>query len=175
MNRMLSELTVEVSRALSRLVTGKLLTEGQVRGLTASVIGRHFSDWFPEPEEEKAARLRVDAARNHIAEATRIIMGLKSDLDAQTSQLDDLTKQINEKRQIAERYAAMAAVHREATAALRSEIEETLRRELIAQASQGKRLRQVASFLLWLVTLLLGGGVGFYFGEIVKWAGAFLT
>ena len=92
---MISDLTIEVSRALSRLVTGKLLTEDQVRGLTASVIGRHFSDWFPEPEEEKTARLRVDAARNHIAEATRIIMGLKWDLDAQTGQLGDLAKQID--------------------------------------------------------------------------------
>ena len=69
----------------------------------------------------------------------------------------------------------MAAVHREATTALRAEIEETLRRELIAQASQGKRLRQVASFLVWLVTLFLGGGVGFYFGDIAKWARGFLS
>ena len=95
----INDLAAEVLRALVRMITGKLLTDGQIQGLTTSVVGRHFSEWFPEPEAQKTARLRVESARTHISEATRLIEGLKSELNAQAyATHDDLAKQIDEKR-----------------------------------------------------------------------------
>jgi hypothetical protein len=46
-------------------------------------------------------------------------------------------------------------------------MEEALRNELVAQANKGKRLRQSASFIIWLVTLILGAALGVYFPKIV--------
>ena len=164
-----TDLAVEVARALSRIISGRLMTEEQIRTVTGGLVGKYFADWFPTSQQELEAGRRVEVARTHIAEATRIIDGLRSDLDHQAGLLDRLAKEIEDKRQIAERYAALAQTNREASAAFRAEIEETLRRELLAQASKGRRLRQIVSFIAWLMTLLLGAALGAYFLDIVKW------
>lgn len=51
---------------------------------------------------------------------------------------------------------------------MRMEMERAIREQLIAQANQGKRMRQVASLIVWLVTLVLGAALGAYFDPIVK-------
>ena len=164
-----SDLLIELTRILTRIITGKLLTDEQIGSLTGSVVGRYFAEWFPEPQDEAEAQRRVDTAKHHIAEATRLIGGLKEDLDAQANQLEELSKEIDEKRTLAERYAAMAATNQQAVAAFRAELEESLRRELSAQANRGKRLRQIASFTVWLVTLIIGAALGAYFPQLVQW------
>jgi hypothetical protein len=146
------------------------MTEEQIKGVTGGVVGKYLADWFPASQQELEAGKRVDVARGHIAEATRIIDGLRIDLEHQAGLLDHLAKDIEEKRQVAERYAALAETNREASAAFRAEIEETLRRELLTQASKGRRLRQVVSFVVWITTLVLGAALGAYFLDIVKWA-----
>jgi hypothetical protein len=164
-----NDLFVELTRVLSRVVTGRLLTDEQIRSVTGTVVGRYFADWFPRSQEEVEAQKRVERALHHIGEANRIIGGLKDDLDAQAEQLEQFSKEIDEKRQTAERYAAMAATNQQAVAAFRAELEDALRRELSGQANKGKRLRQVASFIVWILTLVLGAALGAYFPEIVAW------
>ena len=164
----LNDLLVELTRILTRIITGRLLTEEQIRGVTGTVVGQYFTDWFPQPKDEAEAEARVNSAKHHIAEATRIIGGLKADLDSQADQLDRLAQEIDQKRITAERYATLAATNEKAVAAFRAELEEALRSELTAQANRGKRLRQIASFTVWLFTLILGAGLGAYFPQIVQ-------
>jgi hypothetical protein len=164
-----NDLIIELTRILTRIITGRLLTEEQISGVTGTVVGKYFTDWFPQPQDEVEAVKRVDHAKHHISEATRIIGSLKEDLDSQASQLEILSREINEKRNIAERYAAMAATNEKAVAAFRAELEEALRRELTDQANRGKRLRQIASSTVWLVTLIIGAALGAYFPQIVQW------
>jgi chromosome segregation ATPase len=164
----LNDLLVELTRILTRIITGRLLTEEQIKGVTGTVVGQYFTDWFPQPKDEAEAEKRVNTAKNHIAEATRIIDGLKVDLDSQANQLEKLSEEINQKRNIAERYAAMAATNEKVVAAFRSELEEALRSELTAQANRGKRLRQLASFAVWFFTLILGAALGAYFPQLVQ-------
>ncbi|MBI4596356.1 MAG: hypothetical protein HY730_08280 [Candidatus Tectomicrobia bacterium] len=168
-NRILKHLLLELTRVLSRTITGKLLTEEQIHGVTGGVVGRYFSGFFPLPEEELEAQKRVERARRHIAEANRIIGSLRNDLDTQARQLEQLAKEIDEKRQVAKRYSALAETNQEAAAAFRGELEEALRREMLAQANEGKRLRQLASFIMWLITLVLGAALGTYFPQVVEW------
>lgn len=167
---LIDTLVLELGQTLVRAVTGKLLRDSQIVTLTSSVVGRHFSEWFPEPEAVRDSKARIDEARSHIAAAVQIVEGLRTDLDSQATELDDLQKQVDEKRRLAERYAAIAAVHRDATTALRQEIEETLRRELIAQSNEGKRVRQVASLALWVFTLVVGAAAGVYYPRVEAWA-----
>jgi chromosome segregation ATPase len=164
-----NDLFIELTRILTRIITGRLLTEEQISGVTGTVIGKYFTDWFPQPQDEVEAETRVASAKHHIAEATRIIGGLKDDLDSQADQLEKLSQEIDEKRNTAERYAAMAATNEKAVAAFRSELEAALRRELTDQANRGKRLRQLASFTVWFVTLIMGAALGAYFPQIVHW------
>lgn len=172
---MFNNLITELTRILSRIITGRLLTEEQIGDLTGTVVGKYFTEWFPQPQDEIEAEKRVDSAKHHIAEATRIIGSIKEDLDSQADQLEKLSHQIDQKKSLAERYAAMASANQQTAEAFRAEVENALRRELSVQANRGKRLRQLASFTIWLVTLILGAALGAYFPQIVHWARTFVS
>lgn len=157
---------------LSRAVTGRFLSEKQIRSIARSTIGKYFADFLPEPKDERAARERVEEARQHIGKASSIISQMQQELAQQSVQLDVLLMEIEEKRKLAEKYEQLAATNQRHFAAFRTEMEEALRQELIAQQEKGRRLRQLASFAIWFVTLILGASLGAYFKEIVEWAAA---
>ena len=90
----------------------------------------------------------------------------------QSAQLDKLLVEVEEKKRLAEKYGQLATTNQQQFAAFRSEIEEVLRKELMAQAEKGRRPRQVASFTIWLFTLVLGAWLGTYFKEVLAWAKA---
>jgi len=165
-------LTNELFRELSRRATGKLLTESQVQTLTKSIVGKYFLDWLPTPQKEVEAENRISNARIHITEATKIIFDLREDLEKQAKQLDLLAKEITEKKQIAERYGTLAQVHKDVLDAFKIEMEETIRKELSAQAEKGKRVRIAVSIISGAFTLVMGAALGaaiqIYLDPIVK-------
>ncbi len=163
------ELFNAVGTELFKAATGRLFTEAQIKSVSANAIGKYFADFLPEPKDERAARERVEEARDHIAKATQIIASLQSELGTQTQQLDAVLKELEEKKQLAQQYQTLATVGQEQFAALRAQMESALRQELLAQSEKGKRLRRVASAILWLVTLVLGAALGTYFKEVVQW------
>lgn len=158
----IENLAIELFRELSKIVTGKLLTDGQIRGVTGHVVGRYFSDFFPTPQREAEAEKRINNASLHITEASKIISGLQDDLESQARQLDALAREIEEKKQVAERYAVLAQTNQDALAAFKAELEETVRKELTAQSEKGKHIRRLASLIIWVVTLILGAALGAY-------------
>lgn len=159
----ISIITVEAVRELSRLVTGKLLTENQIQSVSKHIVGKYFADWLPTSEKEAEAEERISAAKIHIAEASRIIVSLQNDLEKQADQLELLSKQIDEKKNIAERYAVLAQTNQDTFSAFKAEMEETVKKELIAQNEKGKILRQTLSFILWLIGLIIGAALGALF------------
>lgn len=160
-----------IAQALTQLVTGKLLTDRQIRAISTNVIGRYFTDWLATPKDERQLDDRITEARNHLKRATEIILEFKDNLDTQTKQLDEVASQLNENKAEAQRYAALAKAGGEAVAAIRQELQAGLRDELEAQARKGRRLRQAVSFVVWLVTLFLGS----YLPQIVDWSRARLS
>lgn len=158
-----------VGAELFKAVTGRLFTEAQIKSVSANAIGKYFADFLPEPKDERAARERVEEAREHIAKATQIIASLQSELGTQTQQLDAVLKELEEKKQLAQQYQALATAGQEQFAALRAQMEIALRQELLAQSEKGKRPRRVASAILWIVTLVLGAALGTYFKDVVQW------
>jgi hypothetical protein len=76
-------------------------------------------------------------------------------------------KEIEEKQKVAERYSTLAAASEKQFAPMRSELEKVIRQELIAQANNGGRIRQAASFIVWVLTLVLGVALGTYVPNIV--------
>ena len=163
-------LTNAVVVELSRAITGRLFTEEQIRAVTKSTIGKYFAELLPEPGDERTARERVEEARLHIGKASSIINQMQGELTQQSKQLDDLLVEVEEKKKLAEKYGQLAATNQQQFAAFRTEMEEVLRKELIAQAEKGRRLRQAASFAIWLLTLVLGAWLGTYFKEVVALA-----
>jgi hypothetical protein len=87
----------------------------------------------------------------------------------QAQQLDQIIRDIEEKKKQADHYAVLAKTNKEAFDAFKAEMEDTLRSELIAQAEKGKRVRQVVSFVIWLITLVLGAALGAYFNPILNY------
>jgi hypothetical protein len=158
-----------ISTEMIRGLTGKLFTDDQIRSLTQNAVLKYFTDWFPEPGEEKAARERVEEARNHIGKASAIIAAMQTELTSQTGQLDKLLREIEEKKRLAGEYAARAAISEEHFAVIRGEIEDALRQQLVAQSEKGKGVRRAVSLFIWLVTLLLGAALGTYFKEVIAW------
>jgi hypothetical protein len=57
---------------------------------------------------------------------------MQTELSAQTGHLDKLLVEIEEKKKVAERYADLAAINQQQVAAFREEMEEILRKELVA-------------------------------------------
>jgi hypothetical protein len=160
---------------LSRALTGRLFNDDQIRAVTKSAVGRYFTDFLPAPTGETTAKERVAEARDHIGKASSIITQMQQELSVQATQLEQLLTEIEEKKELAERYSNLAATNQQQLSAFRGEIEELLRRELAAQAEKGRRLRQAASFAIWLVTLVLGAWLGTYFKEVVAWAKALMA
>lgn len=156
---LLSEATKEVIK----LLTGKLLTESQIQSVSKHVVGRYFADLLPTSGNEAEAEERIASARMHITEASNIISGLQGDLEKQVEQLGFLAKEIDQKKQIAERYAVLAQTNQDAFSAFKMEMEETLRRELNAQNEKGKTMRRTVSFASWLIALVAGAFLGAWF------------
>jgi len=106
----------------------------------------------------------VELLRLHIKEAAEIIVSLQEDLEKQAHQLEALAKEIEEKKKLADRYSILATTNQESFAAFKAELEETIRKELIAQSEKGKRIRRLASFIVWFITLVMGAALGTYSG-----------
>ena len=103
-----SQLITAISKELVRTISGQLFTEKEIRIFSAHAVGKYFVDWFPEPEEEKAARERVEEAREYIGKASAIITAMQTDLVEQNQQLDQLLEKIKDKKALAERYEQLA-------------------------------------------------------------------
>ena len=154
---------------LIRTITGQLYTEDQIKRITSGATGKYLKEFFPKPQDEQDAAQRVESARNHIEAAGTIIRDMQEDLEVQDKQLSELMETVKEKEKLADRYQTLADINKEAFEAFRIEMENALRKELTEQAKKGKRIRQVISFLFWLLTLVLGAALGSYFKEIVMW------
>lgn len=159
----------EFISALSRAVTGRLFTDEEIKNITSGAVGKYFADFFPTPRDEQEAQDKVNAARQHISAASSIILEMQASLESQNNNLERLLAEIAEKKKLAERYEILAKTNQEEFAAFREEMEESLRKELLKQAAKGRRLRRVASLLLWVITLVAGAALGAYFKDIVGW------
>ena len=159
----------EFFNALSRAITGRLFTDDQIKNITSGAVGKYFADLFPTPKDEREAQAKVDAARKHITAASAIILDMQENLESQNQNLDHLLTEIEEKKKLADRYETLAQTGQQEFAAFRAEMEESLRKELQEQAAKGRRFRQVASLLIWLITLLAGAALGTYFQDILAW------
>jgi chromosome segregation ATPase len=153
----------EISKEVIKLLTGKLLTESQIQSVSKHVVGKYFADLLPTSENEVEAEKRITSARMHITEASNIISSLQSDLKRQADQLEFLAKEIDQKKQIAERYAVLAQTNQDAFSAFKTEMEETLRKELNAQNEKGKTIRRTVSFASWSIALVAGAFLGAWF------------
>lgn len=157
----------EVISALAQALTGRLFTDEQIKSITSGAVGKYFADYFPTPKDEQEAQDKVHAARKHISAASTIILDMQENLESQNHNLERLLTEIEEKKKLAERYETLAQTNKQEFVAFREEMEESLRKELEEQAAKGKRPRQMASFLLWIITLVAGAALGAYFKDIV--------
>ncbi|MEG4093122.1 hypothetical protein [Microcoleus sp. Pol12B4] len=160
---MLHQLINIVGSEVIKLITGKLLTEKQIKNISNHVVGQYFADLFPTAENEAEAEERITLARMHITEASKIISSLQGDLERQANQLDFLGKEIDQKKLIAERYAVLAQTNQQVFSAFKMEMEETLRKELNTQNEKGKTIRRTVSFASWSISLVIGAFLGAWF------------
>jgi len=161
--QMIDPIVSLISSEAVKLLTGKLLTESQIQNISKHLVGRYFADLLPTSESEAEAGERIASARMHITEASHIISSLQGDLEKQAEQLEFLAKEIDQKKQIAERYAVLAQTNQDAFSAFKMEMEETLRKELNAQNEKGKIVRRTVSFASWLIALVAGAFLGAWF------------
>lgn len=167
MMRLLATVYAEILIALVRAITGKLYTGKQIKSITSGAIGKYLAEFFPVPKDELAAQNQVESAQRHISTASTIIRDMQEDLETQDRKLGELLKEVEQKKQLADRYQALANTNREVFEVFRAEMEEALRKELQEQAGKGKRIRQTVSVILWVVTLVAGAAVGAFFKNII--------
>jgi len=161
-------IVADLARAATQVITGKFFTDEQIRRISNNVVGAYIADWLPTSKDEAEAKQRVELARLHITEASNIISGLQDDLDNQAQQLDQILREIEEKKKVADHYATLAQTNQKAFEAFKVEMEEAIRKQLQAEAEKGKKARQVVSFILWFITLVLGAALGAYFVLLVE-------
>lgn len=85
------------------------------------------------------------------------------------AQLEVIAKDLEAKRAKAEEYATLVKADEPTIRAMRSQMEEAVRRELEQQSLRGRRLRQVLAAVGWLFTLLIGSAMGSHWKEIEDW------
>jgi len=171
----MEEALLSLIRAASQIITGKLLSDEQIKQISENVVGAYFIDWLPETKHEKETKERVEEARSHIFQASQIISTLQDDLDNQTNKLDQIIIEIEEKKKLADHYSTLAETKEKAFEAFKIEIEKAVRVQLKAEAERGKKARQVVSFVFWLITLILGAALGAYFIPLVDLIRTWLT
>jgi len=159
----------ELITAIFRILTGRLFSEEQIKSITSHATGKYLAEFFPDVGEEAEARQRVDEAKEHILAASSIISKMQKDLDSKTENLDALLEEIEHKKSLAERYRELANTNKAKFSAIRQEMEDALRQQLVEQSEQGKGLRRFVSVLIGLVTLIAGAALGAYFKDIVAW------
>lgn len=164
-------LYIELVAALTRAITGSLYTDDQIKSITKGATGKYLKEFFPETKDDLDSKNRADSARNHIEAASTIIRDMQEDLEAQDKQLSTLLETITEKKKLADRYQTLADTNKEAFDAFRIEMEEALRKELVEQTNTGKRIRQLATGIIWLITLIAGAALSTYFKELLAWVG----
>lgn len=165
---MLSTVMSELLKILSQQITGRILTEQQIQSITENVIGQYFSELLPTSKRDLESQERIAAAKTHIEEATVIISGLQKDLDHQIIQLDALSQEIDERKQDVEGYRRLSEVGQEGLFVLRKEMEESIRKELLAQAEKGKFARKVTWFSSLIIATLSGVILKIYLEPIIK-------
>jgi hypothetical protein len=151
------------SKEIAKVIAGRLLTDEQITSVSNHVVGKYFSELLPTPENEAEAENRIAAAKIHMTEASNLILGLQADLEKQASQLEFLAKEIEQKKELAERYTVLAQTNQAAFSAFKMEMQETLRRELNTQNEKGKNIRRAVSFASWAIALVLGAFLGAWF------------
>lgn len=166
---LINNISSELFGILVRTITGELYSDKQIKSITSGTIGKYFAEFFPVSKEALAAQERAKAARNHITAASTIIRDMQDDLETQDLKLGELLKEVEQKKQLADRYQALAQTNQKAFEAFREEMEGALRKELQEQAEKGKRVRQTISIVFWIVTLIAGAALGTYFKGIVVW------
>ncbi len=152
---------------ISRIITGQLFSEKQINTITSHAVGRYFSGLFPDSEDEREAREKVDEAKEHIIKASHIISEMKYDLDLKTENLDSIILEIENKKALAERYEALANTSQEKFSAFKTEMEDVLRGQLLQHSDKGKGQRRFISIVITITTLIIGAGLGAYFKDIV--------
>lgn len=164
----LPSLITQIQVELIRLLTGKLFTEDQISQITSHTVGKYFADFFPSTEQNVESAKRIEIAKHHINEAGLIIKDMQCELQSQSNHLDVLLRDIDDKKKLAEKYAELANTNKEKFSAFKDEMSQVLRSELEDQANKNKTLRKIASFLIWLFTLLIGAALGTYFKDIIN-------
>ena len=166
---MLESFVNQLSISLIKSATGSLLTKEQIQKITSHSVGRYLKDFLPDDRDAEDSRQKVESARIHIESATAIIGDIRTDLDAQSSALDMLLTEIQEKKKAAEEYRLLVETNQDAFAAMRRQLEDSVRAELVRQSEEGKVIRRAVSIFITLVTLILGAALGAYFKDIVAY------
>jgi hypothetical protein len=126
---------------------------------------------FDELENEQRVRQKAQEARRHIETASTLLTEMQVSLAEQTSQLDAVLREAEEKKKLAEQYGQLVDLREEQIAALRKELEVTFRQEL----KKGRKFRIAAKLMGWVLTLLLGALLGAWasnhYSEIASWGG----
>jgi hypothetical protein len=117
----ISLVSTEIIQQVIRAITGRMFTKGQIDAIVSNSIGKHFAEFLPTPEEEREAIARVAEAEAHIGKATAIVAQLQADLKSRSVALRALLANIEEKQKLAERYAMLATMNEQQTAAIRAE------------------------------------------------------
>ncbi len=156
----------KITMELIRLINGSLFTEDQIQVITTHTIGKHFADFFPETKDEKE---KVEEARFHLNRANNIISSMQTELATQTTQLDTLLNEIEDKKRLAQKYEVISNINKEHYSAFKEEMEVSLRKELTAKSEEGKNTRRLVSFIIWLITLISGATLGSNYNNIINW------
>lgn len=88
----------EILGTLLRNITGKLYTEDQIKRITSGATGKYLKEFFPKPQDEQDAAIRVESARIHIEAAGTIIRDMQEDLEVQDRRLSELMEKVEEKK-----------------------------------------------------------------------------
>lgn len=151
------------SQELIKMISGELLSDAQIRAIVNHSVGKYFKQLFPKIGEEREIADCVDEARQYISKIGELIVQLQDKLNAQAQQLELSLEKYKKIKSLSDQHQALAKIGREQSQALRSEIEEAMREQLLAASKKGKKVRQI----VWLLTLILSAGLGAYFKDII--------
>lgn len=142
----------EISRQLIGTSIAPILATDAITKVVAEVL----RDFMSAERRAPTISDRAADATKALTHASQIIGELETELANHKNRLDEVVVQIETKRMEANHWANLASFNEQQVAALTAEVERRLREQIRAEQKRNIGWRRVATFVIWLITLILG-------------------
>jgi len=88
----------ELGIQITKMLSGQLLSDEQIKSVSKHATGKYFSSLLPEDKETLEQNKKIESARQHIESASEIMSEIRDEIHTQEESLKKILNKIEEKK-----------------------------------------------------------------------------